>query len=513
MKTKFYLKWHNKLGWFAGIALCLFALSGLLHPLMVWTGPKAKAFFPPQTKVQAEQISAVNTILTKRGITQPEIVKVVAAENGPLLQVTNNKGMSRRYFDLDSQLELMNYDLQQAKWLAVYYSGLPQDQIASVELKTSFDSEYPWVNRLLPVYKVSYDTEDGLNVFVFTETNSLASINNTWKSRIQTLFGFIHTWNWLDDIESLRLMAMSCLLLSVLGLALSGSALVLLFKKRKIKNKDRHWHRKLAANLLWLPLLMFAISGFYHLLQTSLGDNYRGLNVSKKIDLTLLSSFEKTHWQTQYQDIILNGLSLVQLESGELAYRLSLPAARPGETLTSQQRFDGSPIEKTALYLNVETGKEIALTDKERVERLTRTFFKLSDDTALESELITRFGVHYDFRNKRLPVWQVRVLDSDVGRIFIDPVSDVLVDRLVDTQRYETYAFSFLHKWNFLTPVVGRLVRDIVLAALMILTLIFSILGFRMKLKARSKPAELQPDMITDETVSKWSEFWSIKTK
>jgi len=485
MKTKFYVKWHNKLGWFAGMALCLFAFSGLLHPLMVWTGPKAEAFFPPQTKVQAEQISAVNTILIEREIKQPEIVKVIAAENGPLLQVTNNKGMSRRYFDLGSKIELTNYDLQQAKWLAGYYSGLPESRIASVELKTRFDSEYPWVNRLLPVYKVNYDTDDGLNVFVFTETNSLASINNTWKSRIQSLFGFIHTWDWLDDIESLRLIVMSCLLLCVLGLVLSGSVLVLLLKKRKIKNQDRHWHRKLAANLLWLPLLTFAISGFYHLLQSSLGDNYRGLSISKKIDLSQLSTFEKTHWESQYQDLNLNGLSLIQLDSGELAYRLSLPAARPGETITSQQRFDGSPIEKNALYLNVKTGKELEISDKGRVERLTRHLFKLGDDIVVESELITRFGVHYDFRNKRLPVWQVHVLDSDVGRVFIDPVSDVLVDRLVDTQRYEAYAFSFLHKWNFLKPITGRVVRDIVLATLMILTLIFSILGFRMKLKVR----------------------------
>ena len=69
--------------------------------------------------------------------------------------------------------------------------------------------------------------------------------------------------------------------------------------------------------------------------------------------------------------------------------------------------------------------------------------------------------------------------------VFIDPATGILVDRLVDKDRYEGYSFSFLHKWNFLTPFIGREVRDIFIAILMGLIIIFVGLGLAMKWNKR----------------------------
>ena len=53
------VKWHKWLGWTGGLALLLFAISGMTHPLMTWTGPKAASFFPPQAVMQAELASRI----------------------------------------------------------------------------------------------------------------------------------------------------------------------------------------------------------------------------------------------------------------------------------------------------------------------------------------------------------------------------------------------------------------------------------------------------------------------
>jgi len=482
MNKKYFLSWHKKLGWLAGIALCVFAFSGILHPLMVWTGPKAKAFFPPQTKVAAQELYSVSEILTSQGISRAEMVKVLASEKGALLQVTNEQGADRQYFDLNSKEHIKGHDREQAKWLAGLYSGLPENQIESVVFKTSFDSEYPWVNRLLPVYKVQYNTEDNLTLYVFTETNALASISNDWKAGVQSLFGALHTWSWLKELENFRLVVMSLFVLAVLGLAASGTALVFLIKKRKIKDSDRSWHRKLAANLLWLPLLGFSASGLYHLLQSGLSEPARGIKISQEMNLSDLPVFDQENWQ--YQSVRLNGLSLIQLQGGELAYRLSLPTAKSDEVLTAQQRFDGTPIEKGAIYLNAESGAEVDISDQTRSENLARRILSLNHGEPLESSVVTHFNANYDFRNKRLPVWEVVVLGSDIGRVYIDPANDVLIDQLADSQRYEGYSFSILHKWHFLKPITGRLIRDIIMSVLMVLVLIFSFLGFRLKYKS-----------------------------
>ena len=44
-------RWHRRLSLLAGVALLLWAASGLLHPLMSWTNPRAAAFAPPKTVV------------------------------------------------------------------------------------------------------------------------------------------------------------------------------------------------------------------------------------------------------------------------------------------------------------------------------------------------------------------------------------------------------------------------------------------------------------------------------
>ena len=64
------------------------------------------------------------------------MVKVVPAESGVLLQVTEHPDQPRRYFDLDNGVELQDYDEKHAIWLARYYTGIKDAPVRKVVVST-----------------------------------------------------------------------------------------------------------------------------------------------------------------------------------------------------------------------------------------------------------------------------------------------------------------------------------------------------------------------------------------
>jgi len=449
-------QWHLLLAWVAAFALLAFCISGITHPLLSWTGPQSSAFMPPRAVMKAEQVNAIKPILEKHNIEQAIVVKLIPSAQGVLLQVTEHNDQARRYFDVETYDELPDYDQQQAQWLA------------------------------------------RLSTFVYTEINALAGLSNNYKTTLQAVFRNLHTWSWLNQVDSARIILMALLLISIIAMTLTGIALVLLLKNRKAMPLKAKLHRYLAYGM-WLPLLMFSISGFYHLLHYGFGDTHRGLQLGSPISM---KQFSQSADVVELPDSPLNQISVVQYQQN-LAYRLSIAPAKKHQTnklpqgggehahhtmsdkQTRNARFDGQATEKGSRYFSVVKGTEILATDKDVAIEIANEQLQLSEQNLVDATLVKRFGIHYDFRNKRLPVWQLKY-DSGLGdMVFIDPATGILVDRLVDKDRYEGYSFSFLHKWNFLTPFIGREVRDIFIAILMGLIIIFVGLGLAMKWNKR----------------------------
>lgn len=477
------VKWHKTLGWLGGTALLIFAISGITHPIMSWTSPKQTAYFPPQVKINANHVKTIPKILEQHNINKAIMVKIVPSENGLVIQVTEHNDEPRRYFDLVSYKELENYDKEHAIWLARYYTGKKDANINSVTFQMEFDNAYPWVNRLLPVYRISFDTEDNLTAFVYTEVNALANLTNDWKTTVQSIFRFMHTWSWLDDFENVRVFLMLMLLICLFGMAATGTALVFLIKNRKILDSKRRIHR-FVAYIVWLPLLAFSASGTYHLLQNAYGDNHRGLVLGNTIDIpsNKLSgeiSLEK------YSKLPLNAISVVKSNKEKLVYRLGIPKGMHGQNINKNMKYDGMVIEKPAIYLDTLTGEEVNVTDKDMAIYYAGKYIGLDKDEIINTRLVTHFGPYYDFRNKRLPVWRIDYNSKLGDKLFIDPATGILVDRLVDKEKYESYSFSFLHKWNFLNPIIGRKARDILIIFILTLSIGLTILGFIILLRKK----------------------------
>ncbi len=491
------LRWHNKLAWWGGLTILLWGLSGIAHPLMAWFGPKSQQFLAPRLQVSGEQLQAVSRVLGEQAIDSARMLKVVPSGEGAILQLTQAADSPRRYFSLADQRELPDYDRRQALWLGQHYTGRPASEVESVEFIGEFNRHYPWVNRLLPVYKISYGGDDRLTAFVHTETGALASLMDGDKARLQVFFQALHTWSWLDFSGHGRVLVVALLMLSLVAMSVSGLKMVLLFRQRKLPQASRRWHRYLGY-ALWLPLLGWSVSGFYHLLQSAYVQPVAGLKLAPAFSLsaTDLSTPLESDWLLQYQGRSLNSISLLALGKNEsegdaasptsLAWRLSLQPALT-EPVSRQQRYRGQPTEQQVVYRDAASGTPLVLDDRQYARQLATQFTAWPAERIVSMEKITRFGPGYDFRNKRLPVWQLQYDDAEQTRIFIDPQTAALVDRNRAIDRAESLSFALLHKWNHLTPLMGRQPRDILIVATLLLCLLASGMGVALLLARRRR--------------------------
>lgn len=482
--TKEARHWHRLLLWPAMLALFVFVLSGLTHPLLTWTGPQAEQSMPPQAPFEAAQAAGIHSVLQRYKIAQADIVKLVPTARGNLLQVTQEASAPRRYFQLDSGNELENFDQEQAQWLARHYTGLDDVEIIDVKLKTAFDDEYPWVNRLLPVYQVSFAGEQALRVNVHTETGALADISNEYKRNVQKIFQHLHTFRFLEATGHGRVILMMLLLCSLLATVTAGATLLYSIKRRRIPASGRRWHRWLAHGV-WIPLFAFSSSGIYHLLYQHTANNVRGLQLAPPLSLHSNNLSADFSWLDSLQELPLNSISLVAIPAGTLYYRVSFPAGIRDQPATGRNaRFDGIATEMIALYINAHTGQQDTMNDAQYTRSLAKEFLQLDDRSLDAGTVVTHFGPDYDFRNKRLPAWQFETSNATRDNIFIDPATGALIDRVPQAARYESLSFSVLHKWNFLTHSLGREKRDVLMVFVLSLSLVLAILGFHLR-KAR----------------------------
>lgn len=478
---------HRFIGWAAAVALFLFICSGLMHILMVWTGPQAAKFFGPQSTIEIDELGRVPAILSSQHLSQAQLIQVVPTAQGNALQVTESS-KSRRYFSLQTGKEWPNYDEQQARWLARYFTGLEQVPIQSVTLQENFDNQYPWVNRLLPVYRITFETPDQRTAYIYTEFAALAGLTNNWKNTVQGLFQTFHTWQWLEEIAEPVRLALMLTLLGALGvMILSGFAFRFALPSRRIPQTGRRWHRRLS---LWvmIPLVAFLISGIWHLLTYSGNERQQALQLPDVISLPKMGEVARAEWLQDYQQQPVQAITLLQGPDNQLLYRIALPEGSMEQHVGHHQRFDGQSTEQPARYYDVVSAQPVSLTDSEIARFWAKRYSGLNDSDIDTIQRISHFSSEYDFRNKRLPVWQVNFNDDSKTSLFIDAASGLLVDRSDANQGLEGNIFSTLHKWAQLGHLWGQGPRDALMLCVVLIILGFAIVGIRMLRRRSNSP-------------------------
>lgn len=463
------LRWHRGLLWLAASALVLWGGSGLLHPLMVASGPQPVTMMPPPVSVDGSAWQGLTRALHGQG--QIERVKWVASDTGPLLQLSLPADPVRQYWNANGEALPAATDRNQAIWLARHFTGR-EDAVIATELLTVFDDRYPAVNRQLPVWRIAFDGDDGTVAYIHTETATLAALTDSNKEVLQTAFRWFHTMSWLGDLTPLKLGLGSIWVGALLVTTLLGVLLLTRFRRRETKPLQR-WHRRLAW-LVVVPLMAMTLSGLHHLWQAEAGEVLP--------ERTLVQAADVRQWpgadlaDTALTHSAWRDLSMVASPLGSLLRAAPMPAGHHGP----EHRFHGVPQEAPPVYFDV-NGQAVDWDDQRQARWLAAGLLGIDAAQIASATAITHFSATYDFRNKRLPVWELSLRDAPARLAYVDTSANRIVDQLTGAEIVEALDFGLLHKWNWLGHSIGRVPRDLIQVTLVILAMVLGAVGIGMR--------------------------------
>ncbi|MGY3211191.1 PepSY domain-containing protein [Mucilaginibacter sp. HD30] len=474
VKRRFY-KWHRVLALSALIPIIAWTISGLSHPLMSnWLRPAiAKEQFVPATQDQIAPVVSLQQVMAMHNIAKVRNFSLVKFNRGSYYQVLDKDSIYQYYATTDGNL-LRNGDKEYAEYLARYFTQDSTSEIKKMSLQTGFDSHYQPINRLLPVWKVTFDRPDGMDVYVETAQSRMGTFNNNTRKFFLVLFEQLHTWQFLADIggEQFRLIVLMVVVGILFLSILSGLTVYGLFWKKfkevtqKKKNNGaedkriiHRYHRQLGLIMSAL-MLMFFVSGAFHLYITL--HNY----TEKSNDYQQLANV---------QDLKISNFDLPIADSNILRIGLA--------KFNNKTYYQILTNKKQVRYIDATNGEELQDGDAAYARYLAAHYRNFTDGKNAESDKISnavvvspvkQFTNDYGFINKRLPVEQV---SYDSGEDwYIETTSAKLATKVTGIDRAEGLTFIFLHKFFWMTWA-GKDIRDIIsmLAALGIL--VVSLLG------------------------------------
>lgn len=441
----FIYTWHRKLSLIAGILTLLWVLSGLLHPFLSYAGPRPAEFKSPEHIISEtpsnKGFSKVLDQLNGQSITQLRLLK---GERDWAWQASTGNGFE--YYDPDFGTKRSDFSDTYAENLARHYTG-SDAEIKSIKLQTEFDLDYPKINRLLPVYKISFENAGGLHTYVDPGSDRLGGVSNTLKLTGLRTFQIIHTLSFLDPIEAGRVLMLLFAVLTILAISGLGIGLRMTSKPRLHGQKRRVLHG-IAAYILWLPVLMMTLSGLLHLVVRSPLVTDPPLPRQEQIVMDTKIVLPKIFGE--FSDMRL----LVQ--NGNPVWRLSAG--------------------KNISYIDARTGKDLGLSEEE----WARGFI---GENASAGTKVPMYTDEYGFAFKRLPVWR---FEKENEITFVDPSEGLVAASVTTPEVIETWAFTRLHKWQFLDPYTGRIWRDVIVVLIGVLIAAMAVTGLMLRLRRRA---------------------------
>jgi hypothetical protein len=491
LKQKIY-KWHRILAFVTIIPVIFWCLSGVMHPFMAH-------FFKPQItntvlEKQPIDITAINvsldTVLSQNKIDKIKNFRFVSFEEQQYYQVKANND-SILYFNTRNGSLLKNGDKLYANWLARYFLDDKKSKILAQGIITEFNSQYKYINRYLPVHKISFDRDDKMEIYVETASDKLATFNPKSRQFFIWFFDTFHNWSFIDAVSNSNIrICLMLFLLTIISLsALSGLAIYGFFWKQFKKvnatyeeDKSRKRHRKIGLFLAFFTLT-FAFSGAYH--------SFKKWNPI---------AFEKMVYEPVFNVSTINFGILNKTLNKSAAQNVCL--VQFNDTLFYRFEFldNKTPIQ----YHNSITQEVKQNTDFEYATFLANYFnqkFSNSENACCEMStsveelkkaekvkdvsLITNFKNHdYGFVNKRLPVVKVDFESENNKSLFVATDSGHLAAFVGDSERIEGYSFAFLHKFLFM-EWAGKNIRDLTMVLAALGVLFVSVLGMLLLLKRK----------------------------
>ncbi len=495
LKQKIYT-WHRTLGIITVVPVIFWCLSGVMHPFMAH-------FFKPEIaneRLEKTTISPANiplsiqTVLAKNNLKQIKNFRIVSFNKGHFYQVKTVDNVLH-YYNTANASELANGDAKYAEYLSRYFLDDQKSKVVSSEVLTEFDSQYKYVNRYLPVYKLSFKRDDAMQVYVETSSSKLATFNPKSRQFFIWFFDVFHNWSFLDVItnNTIRVWIMILLLSFIVLSALSGIVIYGLFWKvfkkqvptTEATTKLRFNHRKIGIAVAFVTLT-FALSGAYHAFSKLKPNNLSSMVYEPTIDVAKLS-LENNKLALDWSAFL--NTSIIQLKN-DIYYQVILKGEEK-QTKTVYINTENGTINKNAELKYVEflaqhfsnkLNKKAACCDMQEPEECESSS-DISNAKLFKTKTLYDFEKReYGFVNKRLPVVKLAYNNPEKATYYIEPTSSHLAAVITNSERFEGYSFAIFHKFLFM-DWAGKGIRDLVtvIAAMGLLTV--CILGLLLFLK------------------------------
>ncbi|TDO71538.1 PepSY-associated transmembrane protein [Flavobacterium chryseum] len=504
-------KWHRTIGLITIIPVIFWTLSGLMHPFMAhFFKPEiAHEKLEPQTIDKNKLHFSIQEVLEKNEISQFKNFRIVSFNNATFYQIKTIFG-ELIYFDTSNAKKLQNGDQKYAEWLSRYFLDDQKSAVKKSEVVTEFTSQYKYVNRYLPVYKLTFDREDAMQVYLETSSGKLATYNPTSRQAFIWFFDTFHNWSFIDAItnNSIRIITM-IFLLSIIGFsALSGILIYGLLWKQFKKTDNvapkkglRKYHRQIG---IWVSLfiLTFAFSGAYH--ATTKWTPYTLSQMVyeptfKTKEISTANNALNLDW-TRFQNASIITLNDTTYFRCQLLQKGKFKTSKADSNSKWNKKADAK---SEVIYINAATNKVVPNIDLQYAEFLAYYFTdgapkaaccemvessdepqtSLENVKLLESKVLTDFeSREYGFVNKRLPVVKLVYDTPEKTTYFIETATSRLAAIVKSSDMIEGYSFAILHKFLFM-DWAGKNIRDLTMVLAALTILIVSILGFILFLK------------------------------
>ncbi|HWU67123.1 MAG TPA: PepSY-associated TM helix domain-containing protein [Methylophilus sp.] len=464
-----WLFWHQWIGIVACIGMVLWGLSGASHPLMSRLQPVPKQFMPPLVPVDMSQAVALPGLLKQQGITQFQHISLVQLEGQGYYRIAQAGAV--RYFAMADGAERADAEQALAVNLANYYTGRNDPSIWAVKPVTQFEPDYHPVNRLLPVWRVAYDGDEGLRAYVDTEQSRLATLVDDRRAFLTKVFQFGHNWSFLQACSTLQLAVATLVLVLILASAVTG--VVLYIKQRKtapfrLKRWSLQWWHREFGVWVSLVILLLASTGLFHLWMSDMQQRRPGMPTvyaSESVALSEAAWAKVATGQVLKLDIYGRGATLFWQVIPVVAGEQALPSAQVAAMHHHDHAGHAQRPAEPVLWLT--RSQETTVLTPQAYASAWLAVMAGNPSPAIQSVAwVTSFANEYGFVFKRLPVLKVQTAQTEHTRYYLEPATGMLAATINDTDGLEGFVFAYLHKWSFQS--VSKDVRDLlaVIAAL-----------------------------------------------
>jgi hypothetical protein len=505
MLRKQIYKWHRRLSLLISLPVLVWAISGFMHPLMTTIRPSvATQFLVPTITDSSKLRMPLQAALQKNNIAQFHNVRLVHIDSNWFYQVQLLPNGIPQYLSTQTGRLLANGDRLYAQYIAkLFLEGPPPStnnataapiattvaallpsantgqhdccdaatncvllnekgsQVTAVSAITHFDEAYKNINRLLPVYKVSFNRADGIHIYVHTSSDRFAYAVDNKRAIFDTIFAWLHNWVWLDALGVAKYYIMALLLVLTIITTIAGLYIFFISNTKKANGNSlvaaRRNHRWTAVPIS-LFTLMFAFSGAYHCIKKTTPDNRNDFYNQQQIQ-TNHANLNLQKLQQLVKQPIIN-FSAAQINQ-QLYWRIIVKAT-PGKqaaTHNKDQMKDKMVEMPTTLLVHAANNDILPQGEQQFAQYLAGLFSKQPAGSSIGTTPITKFEGEYGFVNKRLPVWKVSYPVHNNERYYIETSTGSLAVRVDDTDLAEGYSFALMHKHHFM-DWAGKAARD-----------------------------------------------------